>query len=49
MIFPGVRVTIKTARRWIRDAMQQVIFLKEGGDVVLSGELAEASEEQKAK
>ena len=43
LIYAGVRIAIKSARRWIKEPMQQTIFLKEGPDIVLSGELAETS------
>jgi hypothetical protein len=40
-IYPGVTLTIKTASRPIKSIFHQAIFIKEGPDVVLIGDLAE--------
>lgn len=48
-IYPGVSITIKNATRIIRAQYHMALFEKEGPDVVLASDLAEATEEDAKK
>ena len=42
--FPGVAITIKGAVRRLQEEIHKAIFVKDGPDVVLAGEIAQASD-----
>jgi hypothetical protein len=45
VIYPGVKIIIKNAARRIQEPMHKAIFMKEGGEIVLAVDVAEASGE----